>query len=89
MSDFSTLNAAVTALTDKVTEAEGVGASAVALIAGFATLVTDAVAKALTEDDAADQGSITAANDAIAAVTARVTASSAALAAAVAANPTP
>jgi hypothetical protein len=88
-SDFSTLNAAIAALTTQVAATEGTEGSAVALINGFSAQVQTAVAAALAADDAADQGSIQAANQAITDVTARFNASAAALGAAVAANPGP
>jgi hypothetical protein len=83
---FTDLDAAVTELTAAVTENETVDASAIALINGFSDAVKTAVTEALEDDDAADEGSIQAAKDAIAAVTARMTASSAKLGAAVVAN---
>ncbi len=84
---FDTLNAAVAALTTQVAATEGTEASAVTLIQGFSTAINDAVSAALAADDAADAGSIQAASDAIAAVTARFTASAGALGAAVASVP--
>jgi hypothetical protein len=84
--DFTGLNAAVTALTAQVQNTEGTEASAIALINGFSAAAQKAVADALTADDAADNGSIQAANDAIAAVTARFVQSGSALGAAVAAG---
>ena len=84
--DFTALNNAITALTAQVTATEGVEDSAVALIAGFASAVTKAVSDALTADDAADQGSIAVANQAIADVAARFKASGDKLGAAVTAN---
>jgi len=93
MADFNTLNAAISALTAQVAETETVEASAVALINGFSAEVTKAVTDALTADNAADQGSIDAANQAIATVTARFAAAGSTLGAAVSANtpaaPTP
>lgn len=85
--DYSSLQAQIDALTQQVAQTEGVEASAVALIQNFAQQVQTAVAAALTADNAADQGSIDAANQAIQAVSARFQASGAALGAAVAANP--
>lgn len=70
-------------LTSAVTEAEGVEASVLAFIQGFSDKIAKAVADALAADDAADQGSVDAANAAIAGVTDRVKAVSSALAAAV------
>lgn len=84
--DFSGLNAAVAALTAQVSSTEGTEASAIALLNGVGTAIQKAVADALTADDAADNGSIQAANQAIAAVISRFTASGNALGAAVAAN---
>lgn len=85
-SDFSTLTAAITALTDQVTATETTEASAAALLNGQAQAIQAAVTAALKDDDAADEGSITAANTAIAAVQARFQASAATLGAAVTAN---
>jgi hypothetical protein len=69
-----------------VTEAETVDASAVALIEGFAASVTAAVTAALQADDAADQGSIDAANTAIQGEVSRLVASKAKVATAITAN---
>ncbi len=77
----------LSALTAQVAETEGIEASAVALIQGFSTKIQEAVAAALAADDAADQGSIDAANAAIAEVTARFKASAGALGAAVTSIP--
>jgi len=74
-SDFTALNTAITALTTQATNTETVEGSATVVLQGFAAQVTTAVAAALAADDAADQGSIAAANTAIAAVTARFVAS--------------
>lgn len=84
--DFSALNAKIEELKTNVTNAETVDASASALIAGFADAAKKAVADALAADDAADQGSIDAANQAIEDVKSRLTASSKALGDAVVAN---
>ena len=84
--DLTGLNAAIAALTTQVADTETKEASAIALIGGFATQVSKAVTDALTADDAADNGSIQAANEAIEAVRARFAASGAALGEAVAAN---
>lgn len=73
-------------LVAKVTAAKTVMASAKALIAGFSAKVTEAVTAALTADDAADQGSIDAANAAIAGATSELDAASADLAGALTAN---
>lgn len=72
-----------------VTEAEGVQASVVAFIEGFAAKIQTAVSEALAADDAADQGSVDAANAAVASVTDRVKAVAAGLSAAINTNPTP
>jgi enolase len=85
-SDFQTLNAAITALTTQVAATETVEGSAAALLVGQAAAIQKEVDNALTADDAADQGSIQAANAAIAAVQARFTASANTLGAAVVAN---
>ena len=76
-SDFSNLQAAIDSLTSQVASTETVEASAAALITGFSQQIDAAVAAALAADDAADQGSITAAQGAIAEVTARFQASAA------------
>ena len=73
----------------QVDRSEGIKASAVTLIIGFAAKIAEAVAAALLADDAADQGSIDAANAAINEVTAKMLASDTALAAAVANHSTP
>lgn len=83
------INIDTTALEAAVTEAEGVQASVVAFIGGFSGEIAKAVADALAADDAADQGSVDAANLAIAGVTDRVKAVAAGLAAAINTNPTP
>lgn len=70
-------------LESAVTNAEGVEASVLAFISGFAQKITDAVTAALNADAAANQASVDAANAAIAGVTDRVKAVSSALAAAV------
>ncbi len=70
-------------LESAVTEAEGVEASVVAFIGGFADKIKAAVADALAADDAADQGSVDTANAAVDAVTARVKGIAAGLAAAI------
>jgi len=85
-SDFTALNAAIATLTAQVEATKGTEASASALISGFAAQVTTAVTAALQADDAADQGSITAATDAITATATAFHDSEAALGAAVAAN---
>jgi len=85
--NFDALNAAIADLTTQVAATEGTEASAVTLINGFSTEVQAAVAAALAEDNAADETTIQAAHDAIAAVTARFTASAGVLGAAVASAP--
>jgi hypothetical protein len=83
---FTDLDAALTELTAAVTENDTVDASAIALISGFSDAIKTAVTEALQEDDAADEGSIQSVQAAIAAVTARLTASNVNLGAAVLAN---
>ena len=70
-------------LESAVTDAEGVEASVLAFINGFSQKITDAVTAALQADAAANQGSIDAANGAIAGVTTRVRAIASNLATAV------
>jgi len=70
-------------LESAVTEAEGEVTSVEVFIQGFSDKIKAAVEAALTADNAADQGSVDAANAAIAQVTARVKTASAALAAAI------
>ncbi len=77
---------ALAAATDRTV---GLVASAVTFITNSGEIMKKAVADALAADDAADQGSIDAANAAIDAVVAKQTASADALAAALASNPTP
>lgn len=84
--DMTKLNATITALTAQVQKTEGTEESAGALIAGFSQAIQQAVAAALTADDAADNGSIEAANAAISEVTARFAAADDKLGAAIAAN---
>lgn len=86
MADFSSLNAEMSKLTDQVTASETVEASAVALINNQAALTKAAVAQALADNDAADQTSIDAANQAIDAVASRLTASAGTLGTAITAN---
>jgi hypothetical protein len=83
---FTDLDAAVRDLETAVAENETVDESAITLISGFSDVVKTAVTEALQDDDAADEGSIQAAQAAIASATARMTASSAKLGAAVVAN---
>ena len=87
--DFTALNQAIAALVDQTTATETTEAGAAAVIRSLSGSIQTAVAAALAADDAADEGSIKAANDAIAAVTARYQASAAALGAAVAEVPPP
>lgn len=89
MVNTAQLNQAIADLTAQVAKTEGTEASAGALIAGFSAQVAAAVQAALAADDAADQGSIDAANQAISAVTARFAAADDKLGAAVASNPGP
>ena len=86
-SDFTALQSAIDALTAQATATVGTEDSAEVVINGFSAQVSKAVSDALAADDAADQGSIQAAQAAIAAVTKQFTDSSAKLGAAVAANP--
>ncbi len=85
--DLTALNASIAALTAEVARTEGTEDSAATLINGFAAAIAKAVADALAADDAADQGSIDAANQAIADVTARFVAADDKLGQAIAANP--
>jgi len=87
--DFTALNKAVADAVAQVDVTKGVDASAEKLITSFGAAVTKAVADALTQDAAANQTSIDAATAAIAQTTSAFAASSAALGAAVASNPTP
>ncbi len=84
--NMTELNNTIAALTAQVEKTEGTEDSATALIAGFSAAITKAVTDALVADDAADQGSVDAAKIAIDSVTARFSASSDKLGAAVAAN---
>lgn len=77
------------ALVAEVTKAKGVTASVVAFIQGIGATITAKVAEALAADDAADQGSVDAANAAIAAAVADLTANNAALANAIVVTPGP
>lgn len=77
------------ALEAAVTNAEGVEASVIAFIQGFSAQIQKAVADALAADAAANQGSVDAANAAIAAVTTRVTALAGNLGAAINTPPPP
>ncbi len=87
--DTSALDTSIAALTAEVARTEGTEDSAGALIAGFSAAVTKAVTDALTADAAANAGSIKAAADAVAAVTARFAAADDKLGAAIAANNPP
>ena len=77
------------ALIAAVDASEGVKASATTMITGFADIVKTAIDAALAADDAADEGSITAANEAIDAATQKMLASDTKLAAAIANHSTP
>lgn len=79
-------NVDTTGLVDAVSRARGTQASAVALIRGFAQRVTDAVVKAVQEDDAADEGTLAAVRAAIAEQADALNASSGDLAAAIEEN---
>jgi hypothetical protein len=79
----------VSGLIAAVDKSVGVKASAVTLINTFAAKVSEAVAAALAADDAADQGSIDAANAAISSEVARLTGSADELAAAIANHSSP
>src|SRR5689334_10086947 len=87
--DFTKLQTTIDALTAQVKATQGVEASAKALILGQADATKTAVAAALQADDAADQGSIDAANAAIDGVTSQFAASAADLGSAIPANPGP
>lgn len=87
MADFTKLQEAISKLVEQVTVTEGTEASAVALITGFSTAISTAVASALQKDNAADDATALAAQTAIDEVTARYKNSAAALGAAVASNP--
>jgi hypothetical protein len=77
------------ALVAEVAEMDTLVTSVVALLAGQAEAISKAVADALAADDAADQGSIDAAQVAIDGAVASFKAQGAKLAAAVAANTPP
>jgi hypothetical protein len=79
----------ISSLVAAVDRSVGLKASAAVLIREFAANITAAVAAALAADDAADQGSIDAANAAIAAETAKLTGASDDLAAALSNHSTP
>lgn len=85
--DMTKLNQTIDALTSEVTQTEGRTDSAVALLRGQADAIKAAVATALADDDAADQGSIETANAAIEQVAQRFAAAGSKLADAIAANP--
>src|ERR1035441_249270 len=84
--DFTSLQAAITALTTQVTATTTVEGSAIALINGFAAQITTAVTAALTADAAANATTIPAAEAPMAGVTSQFAASGASLGAAVVAN---
>lgn len=88
-SDFTALQAAITALTAQAAQNTSLEGSASGIITGFAAQITQAVIDALAADDAADQGSIAAATAAIAGVTSQFVASAAPLGAAIATNTPP
>lgn len=77
------------ALVAEVTKAKGVTASVVTFIQGIGDTIAAKVKEALDADDAADQGSVDAANAAIASAVADLVANNAALANAIVANPGP
>lgn len=79
----------LTALTAAVDRSVGLKASAATLIHEFANKIQEAVAAALAADDAADQGSIDAANAAIKEVESKLNLGSDQLAAALASHPAP
>lgn len=74
------------ALVAAVNENDTLDASAVTLIEGIAAKISEAVAAALAADDAADQGSVDAAQAAIDATVAQLVASNQKLATALVAN---
>lgn len=76
-----------TSLVTAVDRAVGVNASAEAFIRGIAAQIQAAVDAALAADDAADQGSIDAANAAIASEVTKLTGATDKLAAALVSNP--
>lgn len=73
-------------LVAEVARAQGVAASAVALINGFAARVTTAVDAAIAADDAADEGTAQAVREAIAGEVSRLSGASADLENAITAN---
>lgn len=79
----------LTALLNQVTATEGVDASAVKLIQGFAAAVKTAVAAAIAADAAANDATNATVQSAIDGVTSRFTASAAAVGDAITANPLP
>lgn len=86
--DLSQLNASIAALTTEVARTETTEDGAGALIAGFSAAIATAVTQALQADSTVNAAAIAAANDAIAAVTARFVAADDKLGAAIAAVPT-
>lgn len=84
--DLTVLNQKLAALEAAVAASETVSASAVTLISGFTQTLKDEIAKAIQADDAIDNSAIDTVNAVIDAVTARTTANSDALGAAVTAN---
>jgi hypothetical protein len=83
------INIDLSGLTAQLAKTKGVNASVKAFIQKILGDTAKAVADALAADDAADQGSIDAANAAIAAVTAEYAGESDALASAIVTNPGP
>lgn len=77
----------IDALLAEVTRAKNVKDSVVAFVSGISQKIQDAVTTALTADNAADDASIKAANDAIAATVTDLIANDDAIAAAVVATP--
>lgn len=76
----------LSALVAEVTRAQGVAASAIALINGFAARIQAAVDTALAADDAADEGTAQAVREAIAGEAAKLSEASAQLESAITAN---
>jgi hypothetical protein len=86
MTDFSPVQAAITALITQVTNTTTVEAGATALINGEAAAISAAVTAALTADSAANATTIAAAQAAITDATSKFAASGNALGAAIVAN---
>ncbi len=83
------VNIDLTGLTAAVTKVKGVNASVKEFLAQIETRVQKAVADALAADDAADQGSVDAANAAISSVVADLSAEADSLGAAIVAPAPP